>query len=141
MNWTPISSARAWRASSKSHTRTSPCRKPCATASTTEKGLALKRGPVLEVQNGSIMVFAMSDYTVKNMPEVLRARLEGEAERSFRSMNQEILYRLQRSFDVKAFPNWLVFYRSGKGQIEFLRVKHGMMHLPGLFVGERGLDD
>ena len=42
----------------------------------------------------------MSDYTVKNMPEVLRARLEGEAERSFRSMNQEIVYRLQRSFDA-----------------------------------------
>ena len=46
-----------------------------------------------------------------------------------------------RSFYVKGFPNWLVFYRSGKGQIEFLRVKHGMMHLPGLFGGERGLDD
>jgi plasmid stability protein len=42
----------------------------------------------------------MSDYTVKNIPEELRARLEAEAERSFRSMNQEILFRLQRTFDA-----------------------------------------
>jgi hypothetical protein len=34
---------------------------------------------------------------------------------------------------VKGFPNWLVFYRIEGGKIELLRVKHGMMHLPGLF--------
>jgi hypothetical protein len=29
-----------------------------------------------------------------------------------------------------------VFYRISDGQIEFLRVKHGMMHLPDLFESE-----
>lgn len=42
----------------------------------------------------------MPDYTVKNIPESLRARLSAEAERSFRSINQEILYRLERSFNA-----------------------------------------
>jgi plasmid stabilization system protein ParE len=41
-----------------------------------------------------------------------------------------------RTFQLKDFPNWLVFYRIFGGQIEFLRVKHGMMHLPGLFESE-----
>lgn len=38
-----------------------------------------------------------------------------------------------RSFHLKNFPNWLVFYRVGTDQIELLRVRHGMMHLPALF--------
>jgi plasmid stabilization system protein ParE len=38
-----------------------------------------------------------------------------------------------RTFFLKGFPNWLIFYRVRESQIEFLRVKHGMMHLPGLF--------
>lgn len=38
-----------------------------------------------------------------------------------------------RTFRVKDFPNWLVFYRINNKQIELLRVKHGMMHSPGLF--------
>jgi len=41
-----------------------------------------------------------------------------------------------RTFQLKNFPNWLVFYRLSKEQIEFLRVKHGIMHLPGLFESE-----
>jgi plasmid stabilization system protein ParE len=41
-----------------------------------------------------------------------------------------------RTFQLKDFPNWLVFYRISDGQIEFLRVKHGMMHLPDLFESE-----
>jgi plasmid stabilization system protein ParE len=38
-----------------------------------------------------------------------------------------------RTFYIKKFPNWLVFYRSTEDSLEFLRVKHGMMHLPDLF--------
>jgi hypothetical protein len=41
----------------------------------------------------------MADYTLKNIPESLRSRLQAEADRSFRSINQEILYRLERSFN------------------------------------------
>lgn len=38
-----------------------------------------------------------------------------------------------RTFRIKDFPNWLIFYRINNKQIELLPVKHGMMHLPGLF--------
>jgi hypothetical protein len=40
------------------------------------------------------------DLRVKKIPEVLRARLEAEARRSFRSINAEILYRGERSFNA-----------------------------------------
>jgi hypothetical protein len=42
----------------------------------------------------------MADYTLKNVPEPLRSKLESEAQRSFRGVDQEILFRLQRSFDA-----------------------------------------
>lgn len=42
----------------------------------------------------------MAEYTLKNVPESLRFRLESEADKSFRSVDQEILFRLQRSFDA-----------------------------------------
>jgi hypothetical protein len=42
----------------------------------------------------------MADYTLKNIPDPLRSKLESEAEKSFRSVDQEILFRLQRSFDA-----------------------------------------
>lgn len=42
----------------------------------------------------------MADYTLKNVPEPLRSKLESEAQRSFRSVDQEILFRLQKSFDA-----------------------------------------
>lgn len=38
-----------------------------------------------------------------------------------------------RTFNVKNFSNWLIFYRLSENEVEFLRVKHGMMHLPALF--------
>ena len=41
----------------------------------------------------------MADYNLKNIPDQLRARLQAEADRSFRSVQQEILHRLERSFD------------------------------------------
>ena len=42
----------------------------------------------------------MADYNLKNIPGALRARIQTEADRSFRSVQQEILFRLQRSFDA-----------------------------------------
>jgi len=38
-----------------------------------------------------------------------------------------------RSFRVRRFPRYLVFYIPGEDTVEFLRVKHGMMNLPALF--------
>lgn len=38
-----------------------------------------------------------------------------------------------RSFFLSEFPRYLVFYRVGGQKIDLLRVRHGMMHLPGLF--------
>jgi len=38
-----------------------------------------------------------------------------------------------RTFFLKEFPRYLVFYRLEKGALDLLRIRHGMMHLPGLF--------
>lgn len=40
-----------------------------------------------------------------------------------------------RTFFLREFPRYLVFYRLERGAIDLLRVKHGMMHLPELFEG------
>jgi hypothetical protein len=41
----------------------------------------------------------MKQYTLKNIPPDLYARAETEAKRNFRSLNQEFLARVSRSFD------------------------------------------
>jgi plasmid stabilization system protein ParE len=38
-----------------------------------------------------------------------------------------------RTFFLKEFPRYLIFYRLEEGTLDLLRVRHGMMHLPGLF--------
>ena len=38
-----------------------------------------------------------------------------------------------RTFNLRKYPNYLVFYRLQKGAIELLRIRHGMMNLPELF--------
>lgn len=38
-----------------------------------------------------------------------------------------------RTLNLRKYPNYLVFYRIENGEIELLRVCHGMMHLPELF--------
>jgi hypothetical protein len=42
----------------------------------------------------------MKSITLKDIPEDLHAQLKREAEVNFRSMNQEVLARIQRSFDL-----------------------------------------
>ena len=42
-----------------------------------------------------------------------------------------------RTFFLRDFPRYLIFYRSGGGTIELLRIRHGMMYLPDLFEPER----
>ena len=41
----------------------------------------------------------MAEYTLKNIPEDIYQRAQTAAECSLRSLNQEIIYRLRRSFD------------------------------------------
>jgi plasmid stabilization system protein ParE len=43
-----------------------------------------------------------------------------------------------RTFFLKEFPRYLIFYRLEGGTLDLLRVRHGMMHLPGLFETEAG---
>lgn len=38
-----------------------------------------------------------------------------------------------RSFRIRRFSRYLVFYIQSEDTVEFLRVKHGMMNLPALF--------
>jgi plasmid stabilization system protein ParE len=41
-----------------------------------------------------------------------------------------------RTMNLRKYPAYLIFYRIEGKQIELLRVRHGMMHLPGLFEGD-----
>jgi hypothetical protein len=43
----------------------------------------------------------MRQYTLKNIPESLYALAESTAQANFRSLNQELLYRVQLTFDME----------------------------------------
>jgi hypothetical protein len=43
----------------------------------------------------------MAEYTLKNIPEEIYHRAQAAAEGSLRSLNQEIIFRLRRSFDAE----------------------------------------
>ena len=43
----------------------------------------------------------MAEVTLKNIPKEIYQRAQAAAENSFRSLNQEILHRLSRSFDAE----------------------------------------
>ena len=43
----------------------------------------------------------MAEYTLKNIPADIYQRAQAAAERNFRSLNQEIIHRLNRSFDAE----------------------------------------
>jgi hypothetical protein len=43
----------------------------------------------------------MAKYTLKNIPEDIYRRAQAAAEGNFRSLNQEVLFRLKRSFDAE----------------------------------------
>ena len=43
-----------------------------------------------------------------------------------------------RTLNLRKYPAYLIFYRIEGKQIQLLRVRHGMMHLPGLFEEEPG---
>ena len=47
----------------------------------------------------------MASITLKNVPEDLRAQLENEAAANFRSVTQEALARLERTFQIDAALN------------------------------------
>ena len=45
--------------------------------------------------------FRMAEYTLKNIPEEIYHRAQAAAENSLRSLNQEIIFRLRKSFDAE----------------------------------------
>lgn len=47
----------------------------------------------------------MASITLKDIPEDLRAQLENEAAANFRSVTQEALARLERTFEIDAALN------------------------------------
>ena len=51
------------------------------------------------------MAFPMASITLKDIPEDLRAQLENEAAANFRSVTQEALARLERTFEIDAALN------------------------------------
>jgi len=59
-----------------------------------------RRGRKLDNQNGCVMVLCMASITLKDIPADLHAQLKIEADANFRSLNQEAMARIQRSFDL-----------------------------------------
>jgi antitoxin FitA-like protein len=51
------------------------------------------------------MVFTMASITIKDMPQELHGQLKREAEANFRSLNQEVLARIERTFEIDAALN------------------------------------
>jgi toxin ParE1/3/4 len=48
-------------------------------------------------------------------------------------LRRDLPYPGVRSFFLKEFPRYLIFYRIEQHSLDLLRIRHGMMHLPGLF--------
>ncbi len=59
----------------------------------------------VDIQCGCIMVVSMASITIKDIPEDLHAQLKREAEANFRSLNQEVLARVERTFEIDAALN------------------------------------
>ncbi len=57
---------------------------------------------------------------IKQVPEIGRVR-------------QDLPQTGIRTLNLRKHPDYLIFYRLVEERIELLRVRHGMMHLPGLF--------
>jgi hypothetical protein len=49
--------------------------------------------------------FCVASITIKDIPEDLRGQLRKEAEANFRSLNQEVLARLERTLEIDAALN------------------------------------
>jgi hypothetical protein len=47
----------------------------------------------------------MPSITIKDIPEALHGQLKREAEANFRSLNQEVLSRIDRTFEIDATLN------------------------------------
>ncbi len=47
----------------------------------------------------------MASITIKDIPEELHGQLKREAEANFRSLNQEVLARVERTFEIDAALN------------------------------------
>jgi plasmid stabilization system protein ParE len=101
----------------------------------------LKKTPVflLDVED-------CADYLVTEAGEEVARRWKAELDRIIElirsqpevgRLRQDLPFAGIRTYFLREFPRYLVFYRLRKQTIEFLRVRHGMMHLPGLFEGGR----
>ena len=47
----------------------------------------------------------MASITIKDIPQDLHGQLKREAEANFRSLNQEVLARVERTFEIDAAMN------------------------------------
>ena len=47
----------------------------------------------------------MASITIKDIPQDLHGQLKREAEANFRSLNQEVLARIERTFEIDAALN------------------------------------
>ncbi len=59
----------------------------------------------LRNRNGGIMVMYMPSITLKDIPIELHAQLKNEAAANFRSITQEAMSRIERTFQIDAALN------------------------------------
>jgi plasmid stabilization system protein ParE len=85
-----------------------------------------------------------ADYLATEAGETVARRWKAELDRTIELIRKQpeigrVRHDLPfpgiRTFFLKEFPRYLIFYRLGQRKIEFLRVRQGMLHLPGLFEG------
>ena len=83
-----------------------------------------------------------ADYLVTEAGEAVARRWKASLDRTIALISRfpeigrvrhDLPFPGIRTFFLKDFPRYLIFYRVGGKSVELLRVKHGMMHLPGLF--------
>jgi plasmid stabilization system protein ParE len=101
------------------------------------KPLAVLKRPIFLLD-----VEGCSDYLCTEASEDVAWRWKKSLDRTIRLIRQfPEVGRLRndlplpgiRSFFLKGYPRYLVFYRVEPDHIELLRVRHAMMHLPRLF--------
>ena len=101
--------------------------------------MTLRKGPLFLAD-----VADCADYLVSEYGEEVAQRWQRSLGRTISQLarfpelgrvRHDLPFAGIRSFFLKEFPRYLVFYRISGKSLELLRVKHGMLHLPGLFEG------
>jgi plasmid stabilization system protein ParE len=88
-----------------------------------------------DIEEGvSYLTREASDITAKRWhTAVQKTAKDIVAQPTLGRIRHDLPWEGMRTLRVQKFGRYLIFYRWDGETVEFLRVKHGMMNLPGLF--------